>query len=101
MGKQISFLKEPMEVKFITFHRANRQVYKLYKKFALKLIAAGEDKIGSKMIIERIRWESRLKKNKGETYKIDNNYTCHYARLFITEFPEHRDRFYFRNLRTY
>jgi len=100
MGKQITFLKEPMEVKFITFHRENRQVYKLYKKFALELIEAGQTKLGSKMIIEIIRYKTIIK-TKGDFYKINNNYTCHYARLFITEYPEHKDRFYFRQLRTY
>ena len=100
MNKQINFLSEPMEVKFLNFHNENKEVYELYKKYALELIESGRNKIGSKMIVERIRWETIIR-TKGDIYKINNNYTCYYARLFIREFPRYADRFNFRQLRTY
>jgi hypothetical protein len=95
-----NFLKEPKEVKFQKFHDLNPKVYELYKKFALQLINAGRKRIGSKMIIERIRWETSIN-TKGEEYKINNDYTCFYSRMFTIEFPQHKDKFQFRELRSY
>jgi hypothetical protein len=91
--------------KFIDYHLANPEIYQAFKTFAQELIQAGNNKIGSKMITERIRWESKI--SKVGKYKVNNNYTADFARLFEIEFPEHegifekricRSREKFRNL---
>lgn len=94
MKKQIDNTKE---TKFEMFHRGNPKVYYLYKKVALSLIEAGLQKIGSKMIIERIRYESKLSTT-GHDYKINNNFTCYYSRKFCRDFPQYTDKFYFKSL---
>lgn len=86
MGKQIELMTEPMEVKFQNFDLENPQVYKLFKRFALDFIKRGHKRLGSKMIIERIRYETMIRTT-GDKYKINNNYTCHYARKFERENP--------------
>jgi len=48
-------------LKFLVFHSENPVVYRLFEKFALQLIDSGHDKLGAKMIIERIRWEMKTK----------------------------------------
>lgn len=84
---------------FEIFHRQNPRVYRLFKKFSLALIEAGHNKIGSKQIVERIRYESAIRTT-GNDYKINNNFTCYYSRRFIREFPQHTERFTFRKLVT-
>lgn len=98
---QINFITDvSLEDKFNQYHRNNKGVYELYKKFAFQLINSGAKKIGSKMIIERIRWETKIK-TKGGVYKINNNHTAFYARLFERDFPQHSEIFFTRRLRQY
>jgi hypothetical protein len=81
--------------KFETFHRHNPKVYELFKKFAFELINAGHTRIGSQLIIERIRYETAIK-TLGDDYKINNNYKPYYSRRFVRDFPEHFLKFTFR-----
>lgn len=85
---------------FLHFHTKYPTVYILFEKFALQLIAAGHEKLGSKMIMERIRWEistGGAKDNDG--FKINNNYTAYYSREFIKNHPQYKDYFEFRVIR--
>ena len=97
---QLDFTKEPLLVRFQEFNQLNPDVYKLFKKFTFQMIEAGHTKIGSKMIIERIRWESKIK-TEGDVYKVNNNFTAYYARLFIRDFPQYQGLFFTRELKAY
>lgn len=86
--------------KFLVFHTQYPVVYRLFEQFSLELIGRGHKKLGSKMIIERIRWEISLNGAKdGDGFKINNNYTCYYSRLFIRNNPQYRDYFEFREVK--
>lgn len=86
--------------KFLQFHTLHPVVYRLFEQFSLQLIAAGHKKLGSKMIIERIRWEISTNGSKdADGFKINNNYTCYYSRLFIKNNPQYRDYFEFREVK--
>lgn len=87
-------------LKFLVFHSEHPQVYRLFEKFAKQLIENGFKKLGAKMIIERIRWEMSTKSKDAAGFKINNNYTCYYSRLFIKNNPEHSDKFEFREIKT-
>lgn len=92
-------LKRPIDEAFVDFDRANPQVYALFKRFAEELRARGRKRIGSKSIIERIRWFA-LVETDGEPWKINNNFTAHYARKLVAERPEFADLFEMRRLRS-
>ncbi len=47
------------------------------------------------MIIERIRWDSVIRAHDGD-FKINNSHAPFYSRLFVMDFPEHKDFFRFR-----
>lgn len=98
MENQINTSKTTRD-KFIIFDRENPNVYKLYKKFAFQIIKKGYNRIGSKMIIERIRWETAINTN-DEHFKINNNNSPYYARKFCVEFPEHTTKFHFKFLKS-
>ena len=65
----------------------NPKAWALFVKFTQEAIAAGRKTIGAKMIAERIRWETMLRKN-GD-YKFNNNYTAGMARRFMEQYPQH------------
>ncbi len=70
------------------FHRQNMHVYELFKHFSFEVIKIGHKNFSSKAIFERIRWETAIKTT-DEQFKLQNNFTPYYARLFMTHFPEH------------
>ena len=74
-----------MRETFEEYQQRNPRIYKEFINYAMELINAGENRIGSKAIFERIRWEAKIKKD-GE-FKINNNFTADYARKFEQDFP--------------
>ena len=96
MNTELTF-KPTIRDRFNEFHRDNPHVYKLYEHFAFELIGRGHKRLGSKMIIERIRWETMIKTT-DETYKISNDFTALYAREFVKNHPQHADKFVFKSV---
>lgn len=70
---------------FAQYHSKNPQIYEEFKRFTFELISAGHRRLGSKQIIERIRWESMITTD--GIYKVNNNYTVDYAYLFEHDYP--------------
>lgn len=70
---------------FAQYHARNPQIYEEFKRFTFDLISAGHRRLGSKQIIERIRWESMIITD--GIYKVNNNYTVDYAYLFEADYP--------------
>lgn len=70
---------------FAQYHARNPQIYEEFKRFTFELISAGHRRLGSKQIIERIRWESMITTD--GIYKVNNNYTVDYAYLFEHDYP--------------
>lgn len=85
--------------KFLRFHIKYPQVYRLFEKFAMQLISKGHKTLGSKMIIERIRWEVATESMDEDGFKINNNYTCYYSRLFMKNNPQYADCFETREIK--
>lgn len=79
--------------KFVDYHKGNPQVYEMFKKFTQQVLDKGRDRISAKFIFERMRWESLIVADDPEEFKINNNYTSFYARMFEHEFPEHEGLF--------
>ena len=71
-----------------SWHKANPEVYELFKKFTWQVIGAGHKNYSSKAIFERIRWHTDVETG-GDPFKINNNYTAYYARLFMVDHPEY------------
>lgn len=73
--------------KFRKYHADNPQVYEQFKRFTFELINAGAKHCGAQAVIERIRWETRVTGNDG--FKVNNNYSSFYSRLFEKDYPQH------------
>jgi len=76
-----------LQVKFCQYHKDNPEVYTEFEKFALKTINKGFTHYSAKGIFELIRWHTGVAA-KG-AYKVNNNYTPFYARMFEESHPEH------------
>lgn len=84
---------------FAEFHAANPKVYDLFKEQVYRAIRNRKEAVSSKQIINWIRWEVSLNINTKDTYKINDAFTSHYARLFIKDHPHYADMFELRELR--
>ena len=93
-------IKKPILQAFREFHLKNPKVYILFEAQALGAIAKGRKKIGAKSIMEWIRWELYHNITKG-SFKLNNNFTSYYVRIFIRHHPQHADKFEIRRLRSY
>jgi hypothetical protein len=74
-----------MKTSFKKYHEENPQVYKEFERIALQLIKRGYIRIGAKQIVEVIRYHTMIEGNDG--YKVNNNFTSDYARLFENDHP--------------
>ena len=85
---------------FNNFHTANPQVYSIFEAKAFAAIKMGKTKMSSKLILNVIRWEAFIQTTDSiSTYKINDAYTAHYARMFALNNPAHKDVFNYRTLR--
>jgi hypothetical protein len=95
--KPLPFLRingepSPLEQRAIAFHQANPDVWALFIKYA-KLAAAAVPHWACRAIFHRIRWYAQIDTKSQDDFKINNNHSPYYARLFEQEFPEHKGFF--------
>jgi len=76
---------------FVEYHRANPEIYELFKRFANEVKVSGRRYYGAKAIMEKIRWEVNIER-KGD-FKCNDHYTSCYVRLLISEDPRFKDFF--------
>jgi hypothetical protein len=69
------------------FHRENPYVYILFEQYTFEAIRAGHRQYGAKSVCERLRWHTDMEIT-GDTFKISNNNTALYARLFHLLHPK-------------
>ena len=76
---------------FQAYNQAHPEVYKTFEKMALELISKGVKHYGSKAIIEAIRYHTSV--SEGREFKINNNITPLFARVFEQRHPQHQGFF--------
>ena len=85
--------------KFLDFNTKFPGVYILFERFAFQLIKAGHKTIGSKMLLERIRWFYATESLDEKGFKINNDFTAYYSRLFMKNHPQYEGIFETRIIR--
>jgi|694.fasta_scaffold02764_37 hypothetical protein len=81
---------------FIENFLANPLVWRQFERFALDAIQTRR-KLGAKAVMERVRWETEIERN--EDFKVSNNWTAYYARIFALKHPAYRNYFDFKQVR--
>ncbi len=86
-----------LEKKFWEFHKDNPNFYVLFSRFTMDVVASKRERFGVSMIIERIRWYTAIE-TRNDAFKINNNFSAYYARLWMRDNPEHDGLFSTREL---
>jgi hypothetical protein len=76
---------------FFAFHKANPHVYALFVRFALQA-AARRNNFSARCVFHRIRWATQVEST-GDDFKINNNWSPFYVRLFEIDHPEQKGFF--------
>jgi len=87
---------EEIRRNFLRFHRANPEVWKLFKRFTLQTMTAGHKYYSADAVVHRIRWHTSVEVHTDEEFKINDHYVSYYARLFMKVYPEHKGFFRIR-----
>ena len=77
-----------IEKRFFQFHDENPHVYKEFERRALLLINKGRNHFGAKAIFEAMRFDWAATTT-DEEFKLNNNYTAYYARIFEDKHPDY------------
>jgi hypothetical protein len=72
--------------KFIIYDQQNPHVYTMFRNYARQAKDRGYTKFSAKAIFERLRWHFAME-TVGDDFKLNNNYTAHYARKMMAEEP--------------
>ena len=62
------------------YHRDNPRVWRIFQHFAEQALTSGRDRMGARMIGERIRWYTTIESSDAE-FKINDHHWPYYARL--------------------
>lgn len=81
---------------FLKWLTENRASWEAFEKYTLELIGSGK-KLGAKAVAERVRWDIEIER--GEEFKVNNNFVSLMARLFLIKYPEHKEYFETRELK--
>lgn len=76
-------------VQFAEWHEANPHVWLLFVRFTREAILSGRKHYSARDIIHRIRWHTNVELRSTDEFKINNNLSPYYARIFIACFPQH------------
>ncbi len=85
--------------RFAQFHRQNPQVWSEFERLALMLISKGRSHYSADAILHVIRFNRALTTTANDNgFKINNDFTSRYARMFTDRHPQHADFFQVRKL---
>lgn len=73
-----------------------RQAYQHFEHFTLWAITK-EKSFGAKAIMERVRWETEIERD--EEFKVNNDWTSIFVRIFDLRYPDFSDYFEKRSVR--
>jgi hypothetical protein len=90
--KQLNLFEiDPKQVKFEKYHSANPEIWQQFKDATFALIKVGRKHFSADAILHSIRFNTAIRG--GSDFKINNNYSSMYSRMFTANFPEHKEFF--------
>lgn len=103
MADQLSFdqwhPEGTIQEHFEQFHRTHPEVYHALVTYTRDARRAGRERIGVRMIWERMRWYLAIERDATEDYKFNDHYPSRYARLIMDQEPDLAGVFETRRLR--
>lgn len=86
-------MDQDLKQKWWTWHKANPEVFEAFEIIAFDLIKQGHKHYSSDAILHIVRFNLNKAKGPEDQYKINNNYSAYYARLFMHYHPRYNDFF--------
>ena len=98
---ELPFMEDSAEDRFRAFHKLNPAVFDELVVLADDLLQRGYKRGGMKMLFEVLRWQRMMRtSDPSSEFKLNNNYTSHYARLLADIHPRFEGFFETRRLRS-
>lgn len=88
-----------LQQQFDAFDRENPRVWQLFVEMTRRVINAGHIHYSSDAVLHAIRWHMDVVTKSEDGFKINNNYSAHYARKFHDCYPQHDGFFRLRRTR--
>jgi len=82
--------------KFKTYHKNNPHIYDAFESITLDLIKLGRTQFAVRNILGKMRWDMAISGD--DEYKINENYSAYYGRLFEEKHPLHEGFFRKKNI---
>lgn len=79
------------------YHFDNPKIWVWFQQFAYQAIEAGHARYSSDAILHRIRWHVTVE-TKSSEFRINNNHSAYYGRLFTKMYPNRGEFFETREL---
>lgn len=92
------FPDDRREEGFWNFHLKNPEIWRLFQKFCAELTQAGRKRYSARAIFHRIRWHYAISTTDPE-FKICNNWSPFYAKMWLTLNPHHPNFFQLKKRR--
>lgn len=73
--------------RFEAFRRDHPEVERELVRLSRQALHRGK-KVGIKAVYEVARWNMNLERDPAEEFKLNNNYTAHYARRIMAKHPD-------------
>ncbi len=75
-------------------------IWKAFQEHCLKVVQQGARRLSAKATFEHMRYEnSGGDWEKYKDYKVSNNYTAYFARLFAGKYPQYESLFLFKEIK--
>ena len=86
---------------WLRYDGAHPEFWPEFMRFAREAAAAGVARTSGWLIVNRMRWESRVVRRRGddEAFAIPNDFVALYARRFRIEHPRHQSLFHVKRMR--
>lgn len=84
---------------FIAYHAKRPEIWQQFERMALWLIKNRHENFGAKEIFEALRRGNEDIASSEKEFKLNNNFTSIYARVFVLFHPEYRHRIELRQAR--
>jgi hypothetical protein len=82
--------------RFAEIDLANPIVWAMFERFTFEMIRRGFQHYSADAVLHRVRWETAMPLEDDSSFKINNNWSCCYARKFRDRYPAHAEFFRLR-----
>ena len=89
-----------VDMKFFKYHKESPHIFNLFVAFSKEIKAKGYKTYSMRTIMHRIRWHVDITTNDPDGFKMNNNYSSRYARMLANEYPDFKDFFKNRRMKT-